>query len=190
MGLGRGELMLHCLFGDSEPLARLPGGQPLASAQEKGLAPAGGQLIDDDAQIIGRPPGGIDALGVRRLAFHAVRVRVRIMEARPEVVPPQPVEREIAGDALEESIGIGDVRRLLLASARDPKPHVLEQVLRVKDRRTMTAVAERIRRKIGWRPSADERDEDFLSAFYAGLRGRLEGRLLFGHRRRDKLDHA
>ena len=68
--------------------------------------------------------------------------------------------------------------------------HVLEQVLRVKDRRTMTAVAERIRRKIGWRPSADERDEDFLSAFYAGLRGRLEGRLLFGHRRRDKLDHA
>ena len=68
--------------------------------------------------------------------------------------------------------------------------HVLEQVLRVKDRRTMTAVAERIRRKIGWTPSADERDEDFLSAFYAGLRGRLEGRLLFGHRRRDKLDHA
>lgn len=68
--------------------------------------------------------------------------------------------------------------------------HVLEQVLRVKDRRTMTAVAERIRRKIDWPPSADERDEDFLAAYYAGLRGRLEGRLLFGHRRRDKLDKA
>lgn len=68
--------------------------------------------------------------------------------------------------------------------------HVLEQVLRVRDRRTMTAVAERIRRKISWQASSDERDEDFLSAYYAGLRGRLEGRLLFGHRRRDKLDKA
>lgn len=66
--------------------------------------------------------------------------------------------------------------------------HVLEQVLRVKDRKTMTAVAGRIRNKIGWTPQAEEHDLDFLSAYYAGLRGRLEGQLLFGRRRRDKLD--
>jgi uncharacterized RDD family membrane protein YckC len=68
--------------------------------------------------------------------------------------------------------------------------HVLEQVLRMKDRRTMTAVANRIRRKIDWTVGPDEYDEDFLVAYYAGLRGRLEGRLLFGHRRLDKLDAA
>ena len=29
-------------------------------------------------------------------------------------------------------------------------------------------------------------DEDFLAAYYVALRGRLESRLLFGKRRRDK----
>jgi len=36
----------------------------------------------------------------------------------------------------------------------------------------------------------DETDLAFLSAYYAALRGRLENRLLFGHRRRDKFDKA
>ncbi len=31
-------------------------------------------------------------------------------------------------------------------------------------------------------------DEEFLSAYYTRLRGRLEGRLLFGVRRRDKYE--
>jgi uncharacterized RDD family membrane protein YckC len=68
--------------------------------------------------------------------------------------------------------------------------HVLEEVLRRKDRRTMTAVADRIRTKIGWQTIPEENDESFLSAYYAALRGRLESRLLFGHRRRDKFDKA
>jgi hypothetical protein len=49
-------------------------------------------------------------------------------------------------------------------------------------------VAMRIRRKIGWTAGAAESDWDFLSAYYAALRGRLETRLLFGRRRRDKYD--
>ena len=54
--------------------------------------------------------------------------------------------------------------------------------------KTMAAVAERIRTKIGWTPGPAENDADFLSAYYAALRGRLETRLLFGKRKKDKFD--
>ena len=63
---------------------------------------------------------------------------------------------------------------------------ILENVLRRKDPVTMAAVAQRIRAKIGF--EAPMPDEEFLSAYYTGLRGRLEGRLLFGVRRRDKYE--
>lgn len=66
--------------------------------------------------------------------------------------------------------------------------YVLETVLRQRDRKTMRAVADRIATKIGWQRGFDDRDEDFLSAYYAALRGRLEQRLLMGVRRRDKHD--
>lgn len=65
--------------------------------------------------------------------------------------------------------------------------HVLETVLRQRDRKTMKAVAERIAAKIDW-PRVNDSDYDFLSAYYAALRGRLEHRLLMGVRRRDKHD--
>jgi len=65
---------------------------------------------------------------------------------------------------------------------------VLEEVLRRYEPKTMAAVAERIRRKLGWTPAAGETDPAFLDAYYLALRGRLEGRLLFGRRRRDKYD--
>jgi len=65
---------------------------------------------------------------------------------------------------------------------------VLEQVLRGGDRRTMAAVAKRIRGKIGWEGPADVPDATFLNAYYAGLRHRLETGLLFGRRRADKHD--
>jgi len=68
--------------------------------------------------------------------------------------------------------------------------HVLEDVLRRKDAKTMGAVADRIRAKIAWRQLPGETDVTFLSAYYAALRGRLETRLLFGHRRMDKFDKA
>jgi uncharacterized RDD family membrane protein YckC len=66
--------------------------------------------------------------------------------------------------------------------------HVLEDVLRAGDRRTLAEVAARIRVKIGWEGPADLPDRTFLNAYYAGLRGRLENRMLFGRRRRDKFD--
>lgn len=68
--------------------------------------------------------------------------------------------------------------------------HVLEDVLRRRDPKTMTAVADRIRGKIAWRKADGEADDAFLAAYYGALRGRLETRLLFGHRRRDKFDAA
>jgi uncharacterized RDD family membrane protein YckC len=65
---------------------------------------------------------------------------------------------------------------------------VLEQVLRTGDRRTLAAVAQRIRLKIEWDGPSDVSDRSFLNAYYAGLRHRLETGLLFGRRRRDKHD--
>jgi hypothetical protein len=66
--------------------------------------------------------------------------------------------------------------------------HVLESVLRQSDRKTKRAVADRIATKIGWTRDPLQSDSDFLSAYYAALRGRLEEKLLMGVRRRDKHD--
>ena len=66
--------------------------------------------------------------------------------------------------------------------------YVLEDVLRRKDAKTMAAVADRIRAKIGWRPRQGETDTTFLAAYYGALRARLETQLLFGRRRKDKFD--
>ena len=68
--------------------------------------------------------------------------------------------------------------------------HVLEEVLRAGDRKALAEVAGRIRTKIGWEGPADIADRAFLNAYYAALRGRLESRMLFGHRRKDKFDVA
>ncbi len=65
---------------------------------------------------------------------------------------------------------------------------VLESVLRSGEPNAMQAVAEQIRLKIGWKSRAYENDKDFLSAYYAALRRRLEQRLLFGVRKKDKHD--
>jgi uncharacterized RDD family membrane protein YckC len=68
--------------------------------------------------------------------------------------------------------------------------HVLEDVIRAGDRKSLAEVATRIKAKIAWEGPADVADRTFLNAYYAALRGRLESRLLFGHRRRDKHDKA
>jgi hypothetical protein len=52
----------------------------------------------------------------------------------------------------------------------------------------MQAVAERIRAKIGWRGSPNEGDFEFLNAYYRALRQKLERRMLFGVRKKDKFD--
>lgn len=66
--------------------------------------------------------------------------------------------------------------------------HVLEAVIRGGDRKAIAEVAGRIRAKIGWTGPTDIADRTFLNAYYAGLRGRLESRILFGRRRADKFD--
>jgi uncharacterized RDD family membrane protein YckC len=69
---------------------------------------------------------------------------------------------------------------------------VLEDLLRRDDEHTLDSrildeVAEKIKKKIGW-PQESWRvpAHDFLRAFYAAQRGRLEQRLLFGERRERK----
>lgn len=66
--------------------------------------------------------------------------------------------------------------------------HVLENVIRGNDQQTIMDVSERIRNKITWSKGMSENDLDFLKAYYAALRGRLETKLLFGVRRKDKFD--
>ena len=66
--------------------------------------------------------------------------------------------------------------------------HVLDTLLRQGDRKTFRDVADRIAKKIGWTRGPYDTDRDFLSAYYAALRGRLEQKLLMGVRRRDKHD--
>ncbi|MEP3890012.1 MAG: RDD family protein [Hellea sp.] len=66
--------------------------------------------------------------------------------------------------------------------------HVLENVIRANDQQTVIDVSDRIRNKIDWAKGMSETDLDFLKAYYAALRGRLETRLLFGVRRKDKFD--
>jgi uncharacterized RDD family membrane protein YckC len=66
--------------------------------------------------------------------------------------------------------------------------YVLEDVLRRKDKKTLAAVADRIRAKIDWRPREGETDAAFLAAYYGALRALLESQLLFGRRRKDKFD--
>ena len=65
---------------------------------------------------------------------------------------------------------------------------VLEQVLRLSEPTAIEAVALQIRTKIGWKARGYETDKDFLGAYYAALRRRLEQRLLLGVRKKDKHD--
>ena len=64
----------------------------------------------------------------------------------------------------------------------------LEQVLRDSDADKLAAVSWTIRGKLGIGEIASDRE--FLSAYYAALRARLERKLLFGKRRKDKFDAA
>ncbi|MEO1554106.1 MAG: RDD family protein, partial [Pseudomonadota bacterium] len=66
--------------------------------------------------------------------------------------------------------------------------HVLEDVLRQSTDEVKQNVADRIAKKIGYTPQAGETALAFLEAYYAGLRRRLEQRMLFGDRKEDKYD--
>jgi uncharacterized RDD family membrane protein YckC len=67
----------------------------------------------------------------------------------------------------------------------------LEQVIRQAHAPAVATVTATICQRIGrqhWSDDGGEKDLAFLQAYYAGLRGRLEQKLLFGKRRADKHD--
>jgi uncharacterized RDD family membrane protein YckC len=121
--------------------------------------------------------------------FNRDRLRVGDLIAGTWVVkaPKRRLDVDLAEGGAQERSGYAFTREQLDAYGIH-ELHVLEDVLRRRDHKTMTAVAERIRRKISWVPQGPEHDADFLNAYYVALRGRLEGRLLMGRRRKDKHD--
>ena len=103
------------------------------------------------------------------------------------ITPKQSLVRDMADDGAER-LARYDFTQAQIDAYGAKELHVLEDVLRQRDRKTMRAVAARIARKIDWTLGEIDDDHDFLSAYYAALRKRLEARLLMGVRRRDKHD--
>lgn len=101
--------------------------------------------------------------------------------------PRRKLTRDMADDGSEQ-LARYDFTLAQLDAYGAKELHVLESVLRTGERRTMRAVADRIMGKIGWLRDPHQTDRDFLSAYYAAVRGRLEQKLLMGVRRRDKHD--
>jgi uncharacterized RDD family membrane protein YckC len=123
--------------------------------------------------------------------FNADRLRVGDLIAGTMVVrAPRPVLLpDLAGE------GPGALSELTFTSQQldaygIKELQVLEDVLRGGDRRTIAEVARRIRGKIGVTEAPQTSDRAFLSAYYAALRGRLEGLMLLGRRREDKFDRT
>lgn len=64
----------------------------------------------------------------------------------------------------------------------------LEGVLREKNSKALSTIADVVRNKIGW-PYGDD-DRAFLEAYYIAVRAKLERNMLFGKKRRDKFDEG
>jgi len=117
--------------------------------------------------------------------FNRDRLRIGDIVAGTWVVHAP--KRVLAGDLAAQPLSLAFTREALDAyGIRELS--VLEDVLRQKDPQTMEAVARRIRAKIGVQDGL--RDLEFLQAYYTALRGRLEQRMLFGKRKRDKYDKS
>jgi uncharacterized RDD family membrane protein YckC len=101
--------------------------------------------------------------------------------------PKQALMRDIAEDAVSDTSGYVFTQEQLDAYGVK-ELQILEQVLRTRDDDTMKSVTERICAKIGMPYRWDTSDYEFLSAYYAGLRNRLENSLMMGKRRVDKFD--
>src|SRR5262249_23097168 len=102
--------------------------------------------------------------------------------------PKQPLLPDLAGEAAgSQSFAFTEAQ---LDKYGVKELQVLETVLRHANIEAMAAVADRIRTKIEWRRGLAESDEQFLRAYYDALRQRLEQRLLFGVRKKDKFDQV
>ena len=121
--------------------------------------------------------------------FNKDRLRIGDLVGGTWVVrtPKQALLRDMADDLSERSqhFRFSDAQ---LAAYGIKELQVLEQVLRGSDADTMRTVAQRICTKIGMTYRWDQSDEAFLNAYYQGLRGTLESKLLMGNRRVDKFD--
>jgi uncharacterized RDD family membrane protein YckC len=127
--------------------------------------------------------------------FNRDRLRVGDLVAGTWVVktPQRQLLTDVAETALAGQAAFGGHGQFAFTQAQvdaygAKELHVLEDVLRRTEPLTIIAVAARIRGKIGWARGDNESDYAFLDAYYLALRGRLESRLLFGRRRRDKFD--
>ena len=114
--------------------------------------------------------------------FNCDRLRVGDLVAGTWVVraPKKILDADLAGG---KAVGI-EFSQEALDAYGIKELTILEDVLRRKDEMILHDVAARIRAKIKFDTSLP--DQEFLMAYYAALRGRLETRLLFGRRRRDK----
>ena len=119
--------------------------------------------------------------------FNPDRLRVGDIVAGTWVVVA-PKRRLIPDLADRRSVASNDFTAAELDAYGVKELHVLEEVLRRREPRALRTVAASIRTKIGRDPRPDLSDAAFLELYYAGLRGRLEQRLLQGRRRRDKHD--
>jgi hypothetical protein len=132
------------------------------------------------------------ALGLSLLPFFT-RDRLRlgdILAGTFVIRTPRRILRRDAAEAAERGLAAS---RFAFSEADlsvygERELHVLEDVLRRNQKGVVGEVADRIRRKIAWTAGPDERDLDFLDAYYLALRARLERGLLYGRRRRSKLD--
>ncbi|HSN15845.1 MAG TPA: RDD family protein [Anaeromyxobacteraceae bacterium] len=122
--------------------------------------------------------------------FNRDRLRVGDLVAGTVVVrtPDAMLLRDLSTAPPPEEVAFSDEQ---LDVYGEYELHVLEGVLRGRGKpghaEAVRTVADKVREKIGWE-GARVGDEQFLDAFYAALRGRLERRLLFGRRRADKHD--
>ncbi len=150
------------------------------------VALSGGDEVDSVLKLIALVWSGVFVLFP---LFNRDRLRVGDMVAGTwvvKVVKPRLLP-DIARDADAPALGF-DFTQAQLDAYGVYELQVLEDVLRKRDRKTLASVADRIRMKIGWTRRDNENDTDFLSAYYTALRARLEGRLLFGKRKKDKFD--
>jgi hypothetical protein len=105
------------------------------------------------------------------------RTRIRVVDARGG---PLAAEAAFVFDSAQLDIyGVYELQVLEQVLRDTSTPHHLE---------AMTAVAQKIRQKIGWEGTAPAGPERFLRDFYAALRARLEHRMLLGRRRASKHD--
>ena len=131
--------------------------------------------------------------------FNRDRLRAGDMIAGTWVIdaPKAVLQAEMANDAVGELSGRGGLTaepayRFTAAELGVYGIHelqILEDVLRDGHQDVRLEVAKRIAAKIGWAEADVVGDpKAFLEAFYTALRAELEGKMLFGVRRRDKFD--